>query len=446
MDTVTELRLLLKDIDIPDIEQWETYVANGGYRAAETALRNHTPEEVLDIVDRSGLQDRGGSWYNLASRWKRHVDHKVDYLCIGGNESEPGTFRDRKLLERNPHQIIEGIIIAAYALRASTVFVHIRNDMGRGAKLLDEALKAARAQGWMSPDVGQNGHDLEVFIHTGGGAYVEIEDTAMLRAIEGHRGEPCVTAGLELFGKPAEVVNLGTVAYLPHILNNGADWFRDIGAPDYPGTLVFCLSGHVKRPGLYELELGAWTLREVIYEMGGGVRADHQLKAVIPGGGRSPILNADQLNVSTDPGQWLHPGGGVFGGVFGTGGIIVMDETTCMVDAALNLAEFYAAQSCGKCTPCRQGLPWMRDIIRRIEAGQGKEGDLEKLCELGGKMGPLLRSSSPMLCGLGTNFAWPLQGFLDAFENEFIQHIESGACTIRKDLEIKVPEAVSVRF
>ena len=448
---MAEFRVLLNDIDVPDIELWETYVANGGYAAAEIAVRRRSPGEVLDLIEQSGLQDRGGDWYSVAARWRNHAQKRAgsgpEFLCVGGNESEPGTFRDRKLLERNPHQILEGIIIAAYTLHASTVYVCLRSDMNRGRVLLEQAIASAREHGWLGANVRETGYALEVSVHPGGDAYIETEATALLRSIEGFRAEPRGTAVVpELFGKPAEVANIGTLAYLPHIVNNGADWFRGIGSEGYPGTLVFCLSGHVSRPGLYELPLGASTLREVIYEMGGGVRSGHQLKAVLPGGGRSPVLHADQLDVPLDPAVWLHPGGGEFRGVFGTGGIIVMDETTCMVDAALNLAGFYAGQSCGECTPCREGMPWMRDIIARVESGEGTEGDLGRLFELGEKMGPLMVSASPMLCGLGAAFAWPLQGFVSAFESEFRQHIDSGGCPVEKDLSIKVPEAVSVRF
>jgi NADH-quinone oxidoreductase subunit F len=448
---VAEFRVLLSDIDIPDIELWETYVANGGYEAAEIALRRRAAGEVLDLIDQSGLQDRGGDWYPVGAQWRNHAGKRggkrVEFLVVGGNESEPGTFRDRKLLERNPHQILEGIIIAAYALRASTVYVCLRSDMKRGRVLLEQAIAAAREHGWLGTNIRQTGYALEVFVHPGGDTYVETEATALLRSIEGFRAEPRAAAvAPQLFDKPAEVANIGTLAYLPHIVNNGAEWFRGIGSQSYPGTLVFCLSGHVSRPGLYELQLGASTLREVIYEMGGGVRPGHQLKAVLPGGGRSPVLHPDQLDVPLDPAAWLHPAGGEFPGVFGTGGIIVMDETTCMVDVALNLAGFYARQSCGECTPCREGMPWMRDIIARVEAGEGSAADLEKLSELGTKMGPLMDSSAPMLCGLGPAFAWPLQGFLKAFASEFSQHIDSRGCPVHKDLEIKVPEAVSVRF
>jgi NADH-quinone oxidoreductase subunit F len=219
-----------------------------------------------------------------------------------------------------------------------------------------------------------------------------------------------------------------------------------MGTERYPGTLVFCVSGHVRRPGLYELELGRVTLRQLIDEYAGGVRAGHQLKAVIPGGGASPPLLPQELDVRLSPEDWVVPGGGQCPGSFATGGVIVMDDTVCMVDAALNLMQFYARESCAACPPCRTGTPWLRDILKRLECGQGCAEDLELLREVASQVSPLLAEQRSTLCAFGQEFAWPLQGFLQRFADEFALHIQRGACPVNKDLSIKTPETVSVRF
>ena len=443
-----ETRLLLAGIDIPDIEHIETYIRGGGYAAFAEILRESTPEEVVEKVADSGLRDRGGRWYLVAERW--HQMPKGGILCVEANESEPGTFRDRKLIERDPHQVLEGMLIAAFALGVHEVFVYIRCEMVRGRQLLEEAVEQAYAHGWLGADVLGSGFGLEVSIHPGAAAYIAGEETAILNSLAGHRAEPRAqppfTWEQGVWGRPALVENIGTLAYLPHILRRGSAAFRALGTERYPGTLVFCLSGHVRRPGLYELALGDVTLRELVYDYGGGPREGHELKAVIPGGGSSPVLRPEQLDVRLSPEDWVVPGGGEFPGAFGTGGVIAMDETTCMVDAALNLLDFYAGESCGKCPPCRQGSPWLRDIVRRIEEGNGREEDLELVYSVAEQVAPLLSEQRATLCDFGQAFAWPLQGFIRAFADEFEAHIREGRCPIETDYSIKVPETVSVRF
>jgi len=442
-----EHRLLLRDIDVPDIEQFDAYADCGGYRAVDRMLAEMSADQVVDEVERAGLRDRGRGWYPLAARWRSTLPQGTYYLCVNASESEPGTFRDRRLIERHPHQLVEGIIIAARAVRARAAYVCLRAGMVRGWRLLDRAIHEAHARGFLGRDIRASGWDLDVYIHPGAGAHIAGEPTALLRSLEGRRAEPRAISGQPtLFGQPALVENAGTLAYLPHILDRGAAWFRGIGTERYPGTCVFCISGHVRRPGLYELEIGGATLRELIDEHAGGVREEHELKAVIPGGGSSPVLRPEQLDVRLSPEDWEVPGGGVFPGAFGTGGVIVMDETTCMVDAALNLMRFYARESCGQCPPCRQGAGWLRDVLQRLEHGQGRPEDLDLLESVAAQVSPLLGDTRTTLCGLGPDFAWSMLGFLQAFREEFERHVEEGGCPVEKDRRIKAPETVSVRF
>lgn len=442
-----EHRLLLRDIDIPDIERLEAYVACGGYRAVEKALGEMAPGQVVDEVARSGLRNRGGDWRLLADRWRGEAAEGIEYLCIDAHESEPGSFSDRKLIERHPHQLVEGIILAGYALGARVAYVYIRDVMRQGRELLQGAVDEARARGFLGDDILGSGYDLEIYLHTGAGAYIAGEPTAMLRALEGRRAEPRGAGeGPTLFDRPVLVENAGTLMYLPHIVARGAEWFRQCGTADYPGTCVFSVSGHVRRPGLYELELGAATLRELIGDGAGGVRQGHVLKGVLTGGASSPVLRPEQLDVRLSPEDWAVPGGGKFPGVFGRGGIIVMDETTCMVEAALNLMAFFSRESCGQCPSCRAGSRWLWQVLRRIEAGQGRVEDLELVESVAAQVAPLLQPGSATLCSFGAAFAWPVQGFVQSFWEEFEQHVKAGRCPVDKDRSIKVPETVSVRF
>ena len=442
-----EHRLLLRDIDTPDIERLEAYATCGGYRAVEKALGIMTPGQVVDEVARSGLRNRGGDWYLLADRWRRGAAEGIAYLCVDAHESEPGSFGDRKLIERHPHQLVEGIILAGYALDTRVAYVYIRDVMRQGEGLLQGAIDEARARGYLGDDILGSGYDLEIYLHTGAGAYIAGEPTAMLSALEGRRAEPRdIGEQPILFGQPTLVENAGTLMYLPHIVDQGAGWFRQCGTADYPGTCVFCVSGHVRRPGLYELELGGATLRELICDGAGGVRQGHALKGVLTGGVSSSVLRPEQLDVRLSPEDWAVPGGGKFPGAFGRGGIIVMDETTCMVETALDLMTFFARESCGQCPACRAGSRWLWQVLRRIEAGQGREEDLELVESVAAQVAPLLRRGSATLCSFGAAFAWPVQSLVRSFRQEFEQHVKAACCPVDKDRSIKVPETVSVRF
>jgi len=443
-----EARLLLRDIDIPDIEHLDTYRAHGGYAALERVRRELSSNEVVDLVARAGLRDRGGTWRELAPRW-RGLAGRTEYLCVNANESSPGAFRDRKLIERHPHQCIEGIAIAAYALEVQRVYICVRPEMKRGIQLLQSAVEEVRNAGILGIAVAGAEPPLDIVVHVGGGAYIAAEETALLASLEGRRAEPRAQPPLAwewgVWGRPAIVENIGTLCYLPHIVERGADWFASLGTTACSGTLVFCISGHVCRPGLYELELGAVTLRQLINEYAGGVRAGHRLKAVLPGGGAPPLLD-EHLDVSLVPEGWAIPGGGDCPSAFTNGAVIVMDDTVCMVDAALNLMEFYARESCGQCPPCRGGSAWLRDILTRLEGGQGRVDDLELLLEVAEQVSPWLSSERAGICSFSQEFSWLLQGFLRYFSEEFALHAEVGACPVDKDFSIKTPETISVRF
>jgi NADH-quinone oxidoreductase subunit F len=443
-----EMRLLLRDIDIPDIEYIETYRAHGGYAALARVQREMSPLDVVDLVDKAGLRDRGGTWKALAPRW-RELAGRTEYLCVNANESSPGAFRDRKLIERHPHQFIEGVAIAAYALEVRQVYICMRPEMKRGIQLLKSALQEVRASGILDMATTDIEATLEIVVHVGGGAYIAGEETALLASLEGQRAEPKAQPPPAwqwgLWGRPAIVENAGTLCYLPHIVERGADWFASLGADTCSGTLVFCISGHVCRPGLYELELGTATLRQLIEEHAGGVRVGHRLKAVLPGGGAPPLLD-EHLDVHLVPGDWAVPGGGSCPSAFINGAIVVMDETVCMVDAALNLMEFYARESCGQCPPCRGGSAWLRDILTRLEAGRGRVADLDLLLEVAEQVSPWLSNERAGICAFSQEFSWLLQGFLRYFSEEFALHAEVGACPVDKDFSIKTPETISVRF
>ena len=438
-----EHRIILKDADVPNIQDIEVYIANGGYRAAEKALKTMTPDEVIKEVQDSGLAGRGGAWFPTGTKWSfMPKEPKVpSYLCVNADESEPGTFKDRQLIEKNPHQLVEGTIIAAYAIRARAAYIYVRGEMAEGMRGIDRALAQAYARGYVGKNLFGKGYDLDIYTNPGAGAYICGEETGLMQSLEGKRAEPRVKppfpAQRGIFGCPTTVNNVQTLSYVPHIIDNGAAWFKGIGNPKYPGTFIFCVSGHVRNPGLFEMELGAATMRQLIYEYAGGIRDGRELKAVIPGGASTLPMKPDQIDIVMSPDQFLLPGRGPFKGMFGTGGIIVIDETTCVVDMLLNLMQFFAHESCGQCTPCREGAPWVRDVVRRIEHGQGRPGDIDLLLNVADNVAGLLSPRYSTICLFGPAFSYPTQGTILAFREEFEEHIRQGRCPIQKDKGIR---------
>ena len=433
---MAEKRILLRDIDVPDIQDIEVYIENGGYQALQKVFSEMTPDEVVEEVKDSGLAGRAGAWFPTGVKWSfmPKEPEVPSYLCVNADESEPGTFRDRSLIEGHPHQSLEGIIIGAYAIRARCAYIYIRGEFAKGKRMLDDAISEAYAKGYIGENILGSGYTLDVYTHTGAGAYICGEETALMSSLEGKRPNPRIKppfpAQKGVFGNPTTVNNIGTLSYVSHIIKNGADWFRSIGTEKYPGTYVFCVSGHVRKPGLYELEIGSATLREIIDDYAGGIRDGHTLKAVIPGGSSTPVLTPEQIDVNMTPEAFAIPGRGEFQGMFGTGGIIVMDETTCMVKALFNLLEFYAYESCGQCTPCRDAVPWILELVQRIESGEGTMKDLELILDFANSVSPLLNGYITV-CLVGPSFAWPTAGMVNAFREEFEEHIRQGKCVVR---------------
>ena len=339
------------------------YEGTGGYKALKTVLGNVPPNDIIEMVKKSGLRGRGGAGFPTGVKWgfipKDHPGPK--YLCCNADESEPGTFKDRQLMERDPHQILEGIAISCYAIGAQMAYIYIRGEFRLATKILERAIAEANQAGHLGSDIYGSGVTVHVYMHVGAGAYICGEETALLESLEGKRGKPRTKppfpATHGLYQKPTVVNNVETLANVPHIVNRGAEWFASIGAPPKStGTRVFCLSGHVKRPGNYELPVNA-TFRDLIYELGGGMRSEKPLKAFIPGGASAPFLTPDHVDVQLD-----FESVALAGSMSGSGGITVMEEGTSMVWAALRLMEFFYHESCGKCTPCREGSAWIVQI------------------------------------------------------------------------------------
>ncbi len=401
------------------------YRAVGGYTAFEKALKEISPDEVIDIVKKSGLRGRGGAGFPTGLKWSFiPKDHKGPrYLCCNADESEPGTFKDRQLIERDPHQMLEGIGIACHAFGAHQAYIYIRGEFDLGAETLERALEEAYAAKYFGENIFGTGFDLEVVLHRGAGAYICGEETALLESIEGKRGKPRTKPPFPaihgLYQEPTVVNNVETLANLPYIINRGAEWYAAIGTPKSPGTRIFSVSGHVKRPGNYEVPLGI-PLREMIYDIAGGIRGDKALKAIIPGGASAPFLKPEHLDTGMDFESIKD-----VGSMLGSGGVTVMDEDTCIVWAAMNLMAFFHHESCGKCTPCREGSAWILQILRRIEGGLGREsdiGELEMLCS---------RIEGKTVCAFGEAEVGPILSTIKHFRSEYETHIREKLCPFR---------------
>ena len=376
--------ILLKNMMEPGYTgSLKDYEKAGGYQALQKVLGKVAPADVTTMVIKSGLRGRGGAGFPTGVKWnflpKDYQGPK--YLCCNADESEPGTFKDRQLMERDPHQVLEGIALACYAIGAETAYIYIRGEFVLGSRILDKAVAEARAAGYLGKNVLGSGATIQIHVHRGAGAYICGEETALLESLEGKRGLPRVkppfpaTSGL--YGKPTVINNVETLANLPHIVNRGPEWFASIGSPPKSaGTRIFCVSGHVKRPGNYEIPMGT-TLRELIFEQAGGMRSDKPLKAIIPGGASAAFLTPNHLDVKLDFESVAQAGS-----MLGSGGVTVMEEGTDMVWAALRLMEFFHHESCGKCSPCREGSSWLVQTLRRILAKRGRMEDLETLVQL----------------------------------------------------------------
>jgi NADH-quinone oxidoreductase subunit F len=396
----------------------------GGYGGLVKALRQYTPAEIIEIVKKSGLRGRGGAGFPTGMKWGFVPKNtgKPTYLCVNADESEPGTFKDRLIIEKDPHQLLEGIAISAYALECRQAFIYIRGEFVHGAKVLNEAISEAYAKGLLGRNIMGSGFDLDVLVHRGAGAYICGEETALLESIEGKRGHPRLKppfpAVVGLYGAPTVINNVETLSNVSHIIQNGAEWFASIGTERNSGTRLFGVSGHVKKRGVYELPMGV-SLRELIYEHCEGMRNGRKLKAVVPGGSSTPVLTADQIDVRLDFDSVVKAGS-----MLGSAGVIVMDETTCMVAAARRIAKFYAEESCGQCTQCREGTEWIYRILHRLENGSGRPGDLELILDLCANM------KGRTICPLSDAAAMPIESYIQRFPEEFAAHIQEQRCVV----------------
>ena len=419
-----QMRLVLGNNGLIDPTEIEDYIAIGGYSALAKALFEITPEQIIDEVKRSGLRGRGGAGFPTGRKWEAcrnaPAPDGVRYVICNADEGDPGAYMDRSLLEGNPHSVIEGMIIGAFAIGAHQGFVYVRHEYPLAVKNLGIALEQARQYGLLGKDILGSGFDFDIEICRGGGAFVCGESTALIASLEGKIGEPrpkhihTTTSGLH--GKPTNLNNVETWANVPLIINRGADWYSKIGTATSKGTKIFSLVGKVNNTGLVEVPMGI-TLREIVYGIGGGLRDGKRLKAVQTGGPSGGCIPASLLDTQVDFEKLTE-----IGSMMGSGGMIVMDETTCMVDLARYFVKFLTEESCGKCTPCREGLDRMLDILTRIVEGKGRDGDIELLEELG----VVLKEAS--LCGLGKTAANPVLSTIRYFRDEYEAHIKDKRC------------------
>jgi len=406
---------------VPDAQRIEVSLSRGGYQGLAKVLAEQTPAELIELVKRSELRGRGGAGFPTGPKWGfLPKDGRPHYLICNADESEPGTFKDRFLMETDPHLVIEGCLLAAYAIEAPVCYIYIRGEFLEQTRVLERALAEAREHGYLGRNIRGSGFDCEVYLHRGAGAYECGEETALLESLEGKRGLPRVKppfpASVGLFGCPTAINNVETLANLPCIVTRGADWYRSIGKEKNTGPKLYCLSGHVRRPGVYEGPLGV-PLRELIFEHAGGLREGHRLKAVIPGGSSVPVLTEEHLDTPMDFDSLLRAGS-----MLGSAGVIVMDETTCMVWTAAKLMQFYRHESCGKCTPCREGTDWLLQILERLEHGQGRAGDIDLLADVCDNIG------GKTLCPFGDGAVVPVTSTLARFGEEYEFHMREKRC------------------
>jgi len=418
-------KLLLRNIGIADSHTLATYQSRGGYQSWRKVVESMKPAQLIDEVKASGLRGRGGAGFPTGMKWSfvPKDNPKPKYLVCNADESEPGTFKDRLLIEQDPHALIEGTLIAAYAIQSHTAFIYIRGEFAFGANRLDRAVDEAYGAGFVGKNIFGSAYDLELIVHRGAGAYICGEETALLSSLEGSRGWPKVKppfpATHGLFGCPTVVNNVETLAVLPWIIERSPAAYAAIGTEKSKGTKLFSVSGHIARPGVYELEMG-YPFKKFLEEDCGGVPGGKKLKGVIPGGGSMPVLRPEEIekvNLDYESVQ-------AAGSLLGSGGVIVMDETTCMVQAAWNIARFYAHESCGQCSPCREGCHWMEKIFHDIEHGKGEKADLDLILNISGNI------MGNTICPFGDAAAMPAAAFIKKYRDEFEAHITEKRCTV----------------
>ncbi len=426
-------KILLRHEDVEGIRQLDTYVADGGYMTARRVLGEMKPEAVIEEVKASGLRGRGGAGFPTGMKWGflPKDSPKPRYLLVNADESEPGTFKDRQIIENNPHLLIESALIAAFAIQSHKAYIYIRGEFARGTAILEEAVAEALDAGHLGENIFGSGFDLNLHVHRGAGAYICGEETGLIESLEGKRAYPRVKppfpAVYGVFGSPTIVNNVETLSCVRPILERGAAWFKAIGPEKSPGPKLYCVSGHVERPGVFELPMGT-PLREIIYEYGGGIRGGKKLKAVIPGGSSVPILTAAEIDVNMD-----FDSVAAAGSLLGSCGTIVMDEDTCMVRALRILARFYHHESCGQCTPCREGTGWLERLLIGLEDGGAGQRDLDLLLQVADNM------MGNTVCVLADAAAMPTKSFVTKFRSEFEDHLRLGGCPQHRPFPEQMP-------
>ena len=399
--------------EIPNYHTLEVYEQHGGYSALKKALAMK-PEEVTDEVKKSNLRGRGGACFPTGLKWTFMPKQttKPKYLCVNGDESEPGTFKDRQIFELNPHMLIEGTVIACYAMGITTAYIYIRGEYGKWVKMLQKALDDAYAKNYVGMNILSSEFSTNIVLHKGAGAYICGEESALMNSLEGQRGYPRVKppfpAQNGVWGCPTTINNVETICNAPLIINKGWEWYSKIGAPKHPGPILVGISGHVNKPGVYEVATGE-LLTDLIYRYAGGIPGDKKLKALIPGGSSTMILRGEAIEgVRMDADSLKAAGSSV-----GTAGMIVMDEDTDLIRVIARIAKFYYHESCGQCTPCREGTGWLWKILKRFEAGAAQETDIDLLMDIANNI------EGNTICALGDAAAWPVQSMIRRFRDEF---------------------------
>lgn len=414
-----------------DSHTLKRYQATGGYKQARRAVRM-TREELVELVEGSRLLGRGGAAFPAGLKWSFLAPDRPSYLVVNGDESEPGTFKDRQLLERDPHQLVEGVIITAVANEVHHAFIYIRGEYAKPARRVQQAVDDAYREGFLGKGIFGTKYDLEVTVHLGAGAYICGEETALINSLEGLRGEPRLKppyfpAAMGLYNQPTIVNNVETLSNLPHILEAGVDEYKALGHDVDTGTFLFSVSGHIRKPGNYELPHGL-TWRELIFEVSGGLREGRQLKTWIPGGASAPwFVPDDHLDLPITKDDTAKAGS-----MLGSGAVVVMDDTTCVVRAAERIVKFFSDESCGQCTPCREGTTWLEMILRRIETGQGRDVDIDLLLDVSDNISVGLAWPPKMttICPLGPSAVSPIISITKYFKGEIQAHIQRSACPL----------------
>ncbi len=417
-------KLLLRNVEKENSHTIEVYLKGGGYKAFQKALKEMSPDDVVEEVKLSGLRGRGGAGFPTGLKWEfaaADIKEPKFFVC-NADEGEPCTFKDRVIIEKDPHALIEGMLIGAYATGCRYGYIYLRGEYPIGRKILEKAIGEAYQRGFLGENILGSDFSFDLYVHSGAGAYICGEETALIESMEGKRGEPRIKPPFPVnagyLWKPTVVNNVETLANIPLIIERGGKWYSQIGSPDCPGPKLFPVSGKVKRPGVYELPMGT-KLEEIIFEHAGGIVKDRKLKAVFPGGASSSVLTSEEISVPMD-----FPSLAKAGTMLGSGAIMVLDETDCIVNAALRLIKFFRHESCGKCTPCREGTDWLVRILERIEGGRGVEEDLEVILSV-------CETMENSFCGLGMAAHNPVGSTVKKFKEEYLAHIKGGKCPFR---------------